>query len=142
MTAQDLPTLNALLNTIATTLLVVGYRHIRAGRIEAHRACMLGAFAVSVAFLISYLIYHAQVGSVPFPGTGWIRYVYFAILIPHILLAAVVPWLALVTLYRGLRMERERHRRLARWTLPIWLFVSVTGVLVYLMLYVLHGEIV
>ncbi|HUR22177.1 MAG TPA: DUF420 domain-containing protein [Vicinamibacterales bacterium] len=135
MSVSDLPTLNASLNALCTVLLVVAYVHIRAGRIEQHRKTMLTAFATSVLFLISYVTYHAQVGSKPFPGTGLLRTVYFAILIPHVILAAAVVPLALVTLRRGLRRDDVRHRAIARWTLPIWLFVSVTGVIVYLMLY-------
>jgi len=138
MTVRDLPTLNAALNALATLFLVFGYRYIRRGQIEAHRTCMLAAFGTSILFLISYLIYHAYVGSVPFPGTGWVRTVYFTILVSHVILAAIVPWLAIVTLYRGLRMERERHRRLARWTFPIWMYVSLTGVWIYVMLYVVY----
>ena len=130
-----LPTLNASLNALCTVLLVVAYVHIRARRIEQHRRTMLAAFATSVLFLISYVTYHAQVGSKPFPGTGLLRTVYFTILIPHVILAATVVPLALITLRRGLRRDDARHRAIARWTLPIWLFVSVTGVIVYLMLY-------
>src|SRR5687768_15754358 len=135
LSVTDLPTLNASLNAICTVLLVVAYMHIRGGRIEQHRKTMLAAFATSVLFLISYVTYHAQVGSKPFPGTGPLRTVYFTILIPHVILAAAVVPLALVTLRRGLRRDDARHRAIARWTLPIWLFVSVTGVIVYLMLY-------
>lgn len=138
MTVRNLPALNAALNALATVLLLIGYTHIRAGRIEAHRACMLGAFATSVAFLVSYLIYHAFAGSVPFPGVGTVRVFYFAVLISHVLLAALVPWLAIVTLSRGLRMDRARHRQIARWTFPIWIYVSVTGVVIYVMLYVVY----
>ncbi len=134
---EQLPTLNAALNTICTILLVIGYRHIRAGRIEPHRRTMLAAFGTSVLFLTSYVIYHWQVGSVPYTGAGVIRVVYFAILIPHIILAAAVVPLAILTLRRGLIRDDARHRAIAKITLPIWLFVSVTGVLVYLMLYVL-----
>jgi uncharacterized membrane protein YozB (DUF420 family) len=133
--AGDLPALNALLNATAAILLVFGYRFIRAGRREAHRRVMLSAFGVSIAFLVSYLVYHAQVGSVPFEKTGWIRPVYFTILISHTVLAAAVPFLAIVTLRRALKANFAGHRRIARWTLPIWLYVSVTGVVVYLMLY-------
>jgi len=135
LSVNDLPTLNASLNALCTVLLVIAYVHIRARRIAQHRKTMLAAFATSVLFLISYVIYHAQVGSKPFPGTGLLRTVYFAILIPHVILAAAVVPLALVTLSRGLKRDDARHRRIARWTLPIWLFVSVTGVIVYLMLY-------
>lgn len=135
MSVTDLPTVNASLNGIATVLLVCGFLAIRAGRWRVHRGFMLSAFGCSVLFLISYLIYHAQVGSVPFQGTGVLRVVYFAILIPHVVLAALVPFLALYTLRLGLLREDGRHRRIARWTLPIWLFVSVTGVMVYGMLY-------
>ena len=135
LSVSDLPTLNASLNALCTVLLVVAYVHIRGGRIEQHRRTMLAAFATSVLFLISYVTYHAQVGSKPYPGTGLLRTVYFAILIPHVILAAAVVPLALITLRRGLRRDDARHRAIARWTLPIWLFVSVTGVIVYLMLY-------
>ena len=135
MTVTDLPTLNASLNALCTVLLIVAYVHIRAGRIAQHRRLMLAAFTTSVLFLISYVTYHAQVGSKPFPGTGLIRIAYFAILIPHVILAAVVVPMALVTLRRGLRRDDARHRAIARWTFPIWLFVSVTGVIVYLLLY-------
>lgn len=135
MSVRDLPTLNAILNATATVFLLLGYRFIRAGEVERHRAMMLAAFAASIVFLISYVIYHANAGSVPFQGQGWIRTVYFAILISHVLLAALVPVLALVTLRLGLKMDRPRHRRWARWTFPIWLYVSVTGVVIYLMLY-------
>ena len=135
LSLTDLPALNASLNALCTVLLVVAYVHIRGGRIEQHRKMMLSAFATSVLFLISYVTYHAQVGSKPFPGTGLLRTVYFTILIPHVILAAAVVPLALVTLRRGLRRDDVRHRAIARWTLPIWLFVSVTGVIVYLMLY-------
>jgi uncharacterized membrane protein YozB (DUF420 family) len=130
-----LPAVNATLNACSGALLVLGYWYIRQRRITAHRACMLAAFSVSVLFLISYVVYHAQVGSKPFPGVGWLRIVYFSILIPHVILAAAIVPLAVVTLRRGLRMDIVRHRRIARWTLPIWLFVSVTGVVVYWMLY-------
>jgi len=138
MTAADLPHLNAALNALAGLLLVVAYTFIRRGNIQAHRACMLAAFATSAVFLTSYVIYHAQIGSQPFTGTGFIRIVYFAILIPHVILAAAVLPLAIVTLRRGLIRDDARHRRIARWTLPIWLFVSVTGVIVYLMLYQIY----
>ena len=135
MSVTDLPHLNAALNAIAAVLLVVAFLFIKARNIEAHRRCMIAAFTMSALFLVSYVVYHAQVGSRPFPGTGMLRTVYFAILIPHVVLAAAVLPLAIITLRRGLAMDVARHRRIARITLPIWLFVSVTGVLVYLMLY-------
>ena len=135
MSVSDLPTLNAALNTLCTVLLIVAYVHIRARRIDQHRRVMVAAFTTSVLFLISYVTYHAQIGSKPFPGTGAIRVAYFAILIPHVILAAAVVPMALVTLRRGLRRDDARHRAIARWTFPIWLFVSVTGVIVYLLLY-------
>ena len=132
---RDLPTVNAVLNATAAVLLVVGYRLVRARRITAHRRVMLSAFGCSVLFLIGYLVYHAQAGSTRFPGTGAARAVYLTILASHTVLAAAVPVLALVTLSRALAGRFDRHRRIARWTLPIWLYVSVTGVVVYLMLY-------
>lgn len=135
MTLRDLPALNATLNAIAGILLLVGYLLIRRGKIQAHRAVMLSAFTCSVLFLVSYLVYHFQVGSVPFTGTGAVRKVYFTILITHTVLAAVVPFLAVITLVRALRRRFDQHRKIARWTLPIWLYVSVTGVVVYWMLY-------
>jgi uncharacterized membrane protein YozB (DUF420 family) len=135
LTLSDLPALNASLNATAGVLLVIGYTLIRRGRIRQHRAVMIGACAVSALFLTSYVIYHANIGSRPFPGRGPIRLVYFTILITHVVLAAAVLPLAVVTLSRGLRSRFERHVAIARWTLPIWLYVSVTGVIVYLMLY-------
>lgn len=131
----SLPLVNATLNGIATVLLVTGYVCIRRGRRDAHRRAMLAAFATSVLFLISYVIYHTQAGSRPFTGQGPIRTVYFTILISHIILAALTPVLAGLTLWRGLQGRFDRHVRLARWTLPIWLYVSVTGIAVYWMLY-------
>jgi putative membrane protein len=132
---HDLPVLNATLNAIAAVFLIAGYASIRARRVAAHRAAMLAAFAASVLFLISYVVYHYHAGSRPFTGQGAIRFVYFVILITHVVLAAAVVPLALVTLSRALSARYDRHRRIARWTLPVWLYVSVTGVLVYLMLY-------
>jgi putative membrane protein len=132
---SDLPAVNAALNGISAVLLSIGYLFIRRRDMRRHRACMLTAFATSSLFLTSYLIYHAKVGSVPFPGTGAVRIVYFAILITHVILAASILPLALVTLSRALSGRFDRHRRIARWTLPIWLYVSVTGVVVYWMLY-------
>jgi uncharacterized membrane protein YozB (DUF420 family) len=135
MEIADLPALNASLNALASVFLVVGYIFIRSGRQDAHRRSMLLALTTSALFLVSYVIYHANAGSVPFRGTGAIRIVYFAILIPHVILAATILPLALVTAARGLRGDYGRHVRIARWTLPLWLYVSVTGVIVYLMLY-------
>jgi uncharacterized membrane protein YozB (DUF420 family) len=135
---SSLPAVNASLNAAATVLLVVGYVCIRRRRITAHRRAMIGAFATSVLFLVSYVIYHANAGSRPFPGTGPIRTVYFVVLVSHIVLAAIVPLLAALTLWRGLTARYDRHVRIARWTLPIWLYVSVTGIVVYLMLYQLY----
>ena len=131
----DLPAVNASLNTLATILLVAGYVQIRRRRIAWHRAFMLSACVTSALFLVSYVIYHANVGSRPFTGTGAIRVVYFSVLISHVVLAAAVPPLAIVTLSRGLRARYDRHVAIAYWTLPIWLYVSVTGVIVYVMLY-------
>jgi uncharacterized membrane protein YozB (DUF420 family) len=132
---RDLPALNACLNATCAVLLIIGYGLIRRRRIEAHRRVMIAAFCVSVLFLISYLIYHAQVGSVRFQKTGSIRTFYLTILLTHTVLAAAVPFLAIISLKRGLQRKDKAHRRIARWTLPIWLYVSVTGVVVYLMLY-------
>jgi putative membrane protein len=132
----DLPTLNATLNGVAAVLLGTGYAMIRGRRIGAHRAFMLAAWVASMLFLASYSVYHAFAGSKPYPGHGAARAVYFAVLIPHVVLAAAVVPLAIVTLARGLAAKHPAHKRLARWTLPIWLYVSVTGVIVYLMLYV------
>jgi uncharacterized membrane protein YozB (DUF420 family) len=130
-----LPTVNASLNALAGVLLVLGFYFIRKREIEKHRACMVAAFSCSVLFLISYLTYHYQVGSVRYQGTGTIRTVYLSILATHTVLAAAVPFLALITLVRALRQRFDKHRAIARWTLPIWLYVSVTGVVIYLMLY-------
>ncbi len=130
-----LPTVNATLNSIAFLFLVAGYVFIRQGKRRQHRNCMLAAFGCSILFLASYLLYHFNVGSVPFEGEGLVRKVYFFVLMTHIPLAALVPFLASITLFRALRERFEAHRRIARWTLPIWLYVSVTGVAVYWMLY-------
>ena len=138
ITVDDLPTLNATLNGISAVLLSAGYFFIRRKDRQRHKICMLSAFAMSVLFLISYVIYHAQVGSKPFPGQGAMRAIYFSVLIPHVLLAATIVPLALITLSRGLSNRIDPHRRIARWTLPIWLYVSVTGVMVYLMLYKMY----
>lgn len=130
--------LNAALNSTAAILLVAGFYFIRRGRVHAHRACMIAAVAVSAAFLASYSIYHYQVGDVRFTGQGWVRPLYFSILVPHVMLAGVIVPLALITLYFAMRRRFHSHRRIARWTWPIWMFVSVTGVVVYLMLYQLY----
>ena len=135
MSVTDLPTVNATLNSICAVLLVTGWFLIRRGRIAQHRAVMIAAFSTSCLFLISYLVYHAQVGSVKFTGQGTIRVVYFTILLTHTVLAAAIVPLVLVTLTRGLKRQDARHRAIARWTMPIWLYVSVTGVVVYVMLY-------
>jgi uncharacterized membrane protein YozB (DUF420 family) len=126
---------NAALNSLSAVLLLTGYRFIRAGNRSAHRTSMLAACASSTLFLISYLIYHFHVGSVPFKGQGMIRLVYFTILISHTILATAIVPLAMITLIRGLQENFVKHRRIARWTFPIWLYVSITGVIVYWMLY-------
>jgi uncharacterized membrane protein YozB (DUF420 family) len=130
-----LPSVNAALNATAAVLLVWGYLLIRRKQIQTHRKVMLSAFVVSSLFLVCYLVYHFRVGSVHYAKTGAIRAIYFSILGTHTLLAAAVPPLAIVTLSRGLGARFDKHRRIARWTLPVWLYVSVTGVVVYLMLY-------
>ena len=135
MTLRDLPALNAALNAAAAVALLVGFVLIRRGNWRAHRVAMITALALSTAFLTSYLVYHAQVGSVRFQGQGAVRTLYLTILATHTVLAAAVPVLAIVTLSRALRRRFDRHRAIARWTLPIWLYVSVTGVVVYWMLY-------
>lgn len=137
MTVHDLPAVNASLNAVATVLLIYGYTLIRRGKREQHKKVMLSAFAVSIVFLICYLVYHAEVGSVPYKGEGVMRAIYFTILIPHVILAATVPVLAGITLWRAFQEQFDKHRKIARITFPIWLFVSITGVMVYLMLYVL-----
>jgi uncharacterized membrane protein YozB (DUF420 family) len=135
LSVTDLPTLNATLNGIAGAFLLLGFYFIRRGQIERHRRSMLAAFTTSTLFLISYVIYHANVGSRPFTGVGPIRLVYFTILITHIILAAAIVPMALLTLKRGLVRDDARHRRIARITWPIWMYVSVTGVVIYVMLY-------
>ncbi len=130
-----LPTVNAVLNATAAVLLVCGYTMIRRRRITAHRACMIGAFCASLLFLASYSVYHARVGSHPFPGSGLVRPVYYAILASHVLLAAVILPMAILTLARGRRAQYAKHMAIAHWTLPLWLYVSVTGVVIYWMLY-------
>ena len=135
MTLSDLPALNATLNATSAVLLVTGWMLIKRGRMTAHRTVLLAACATSALFLVSYLVYHAQVGSVRFTKQGPIRAVYLSILLTHTILATAIVPMVLVTLSRGLRGKYDRHRRIARWTMPIWLYVSVTGVIVYLMLY-------
>jgi uncharacterized membrane protein YozB (DUF420 family) len=135
VTVTDLPALNATLNATCAVLLVIGWILIKRGRIRQHRAVMIAAVSTSALFLVSYLIYHAQVGSVRFTKTGVIRTVYFAVLLTHTILAAAIVPMVLVTLSRGLSGKYDPHRRIARWTMPIWLYVSITGVIVYVMLY-------
>lgn len=135
ISVTDLPALNATLNGIAAIFLTIGYVFIRNRRIAQHRACMIAAFATSTLFLISYLIYHYHVGSRPFTGQGPIRVVYYTILITHVVLAAAIVPMVLMTMSRALRNQFARHKAIARWTLPLWLYVSVTGVIVYVMLY-------
>ena len=131
----SLPHLNALLNAISAILLLVGYGFIRQRNVAAHRRCMLAALGSSGLFLASYLVYHFSVGSVRFQGEGWIRMVYFAVLVSHTVLATAIVPLVVMTVVRALRQRFDRHRVIARWTLPLWLYVSVTGVAVYWMLY-------
>ena len=135
ITIRDLPAVNAILNATAAVLLVWGYTLIRRHQKQNHKRVMIAAFITSCLFLVCYLVYHYQVGSVRFAHEGAIRTVYLTILGTHTVLAAAVPFLAVITLRRGLAARYDKHRRIARWTLPIWLYVSVTGVVVYLMLY-------
>jgi uncharacterized membrane protein YozB (DUF420 family) len=134
----DQAALNASLNGLSAILLTAGFYFIVNAKIRQHRACMLTAFGVSTAFLISYVIYHVRVGNVRFLGEGWIRPVYFTLLISHVFLAIVILPLAIITLSRALKEKFPAHKRIARWTLPLWLYVSVTGVIVYVMLYHLY----
>ena len=135
MTVTDLPAVNATLNATCAVLLLIGWTLIKRGRIRQHRAVMIAAVSISALFLVSYLVYHAQVGSVRFTGQGTIRTVYFTVLLTHTILAAAIVPLVLVTFSRGLSGKYDRHRRIARWTMPIWLYVSISGVVVYVMLY-------
>ncbi|MDP1601776.1 MAG: DUF420 domain-containing protein [Legionella sp.] len=135
MSVTDLPALNATLNAISFVLLTTGWFMIKSGRRQAHKRCMIAALAVSAMFLTSYVIYHLEVGSVPFQKTGWIRTLYFMVLIPHVILAAAIVPMILITVSRALSSRFDKHKQIARWTLPLWLYVSVTGVIVYLMLY-------
>ena len=132
---RDLPVVNATLNALATVLLLTGYVLIRQRKIRWHRKVMLTAFAVSCVFLVCYIVYHVNVGSVRFDKPGWVRTAYLWILATHTVLAATVPVLAIITLRRALRAEFKKHLAIARWTFPIWLYVSVTGVIVYVLLY-------
>ncbi len=135
MTVTDLPALNATLNATSLVLLTAGWFLIKSGRRQAHKWCMIAALVMSAAFLTSYVIYHLQVGSVPFQKTGWIRTLYFLVLIPHIILAIAIVPMILITLSRALSNQFDRHKKIAKITLPLWLYVSVTGVIVYVMLY-------
>jgi putative membrane protein len=134
ITLTDLPQLNAVLNSIATLFLLAGFVFIRRKDIQAHMRMMWSAVVVSALFLTSYLIFHYQVGSVGYDGTGWIRPVYFTILISHIILAIVNLPMILLTMYRAIRKDFQKHRKIARWTWPVWMYVSVTGVVVYIMM--------
>ncbi len=138
MEISNLPAVNATLNGLAAIFLTAGYVLVRRGHRELHKRCMLAALTTSALFLVSYVIYHANAGSRPFLGQGVIRVVYFAILITHVILAVAIPPLSLTTARLGLTAQYDRHVRLARWTLPLWLYVSVTGVVIYLMLYRLY----
>ena len=137
----DLPALNAVLNATSAVLLASGYRFIRRRQIAAHKCCMLAALVTSTLFLLSYLTYHYHVGSMPFRGQGWVRPLYFTILISHTILAVVIVPLVLLTLFRAWKADFARHVRIARWTLPIWFYVSLTGVIIYVMLYQLFPPI-
>ena len=135
MSITDLPATNAFLNGLCTIFLLLGFIYIKRGDIKTHQKCMVTALILSALFLTSYLIYHSQVGSVPYPHRDWTRPIYFAILIPHIILAAVnVPFI-IALVWRAYKSEFDRHRRLGRWVWPSWIFVSITGVIIYLMLY-------
>lgn len=138
---SSLPAANAALNGLAGILLICGFYFIRRGKIRQHRACMVSAFVASCAFLGGYLYYHYHAGLVRFSGHGVVRPVYFTLLTTHTILAAITPFLAIATLFLALRKNFQAHRRLARWTLPIWLYVSVTGVIVYFMLFVAYTPI-
>lgn len=135
MTYSDLPTINATLNCISAILLIFGYRFIKRGHRSAHQKCMIAALSVSALFLISYVIYHAEVGSIPYPYHDWTRPVYFVILIPHVILAAVMVPFVLTTVWLAWREKFSTHRRLARIVWPVWFFVSISGVVIYMMLY-------
>ena len=131
----DLPAVNAALNATSAMLLISGYRFIRRRQVTAHRRCMIAACTTSALFLLSYLVYHYNIGSMPFSGQGWVRPLYFTILISHTILAIVILPMVVVTLFRAWKADFVKHAHLARWTLPVWLYVSVTGVVIYCMLY-------
>jgi uncharacterized membrane protein YozB (DUF420 family) len=135
ISVHELPAVNASLNALSAVLLLIGYVLIRSGRVQQHRRVMIAAFSTSALFLVCYIVYHAQVGSVRFTREGFVRPLYFTLLVTHIVLAAAVLPLALVTLWRGLSGNYVRHRAIARWAFPVWMYVSVTGVLVYVLLY-------
>lgn len=135
MNISDLSTLNALLNAVSATLLIAGYRYIKKGEQEKHKRFMVGALVVSALFLTSYLIYHYYVGSVPYPHHDWTRPVYFIILIPHVILAGIMTPFILVAVWFALKAQFERHRKLVKWVWPVWIYVSLSGVVIYLMLY-------
>lgn len=135
MDINDLPAVNATLNALSFVFLSVGITFIKRGNQVAHKRAMLGALTTSALFLVSYVVYHANAGSKPFPGVGSVRLVYFAILITHVILAAVILPLAIVTTFRALREDFVRHRAIAKWTFPLWMYVSITGVVIYVMLY-------
>jgi uncharacterized membrane protein YozB (DUF420 family) len=138
MSLRFLPTLNAILNATSGLFIIAGFLFIRRRNVQAHRNCMVAAVSASILFLISYLIYHFNVGATSFRGEGWVRPVYFIILITHTVLATIIVPFVIVTLRRALRGDYARHKRIARWTFPMWLYVSITGVIVYLMLYHLY----
>jgi len=130
-----LPTLNAVLNTTSALLLTVGHHYIKGGSQQAHKRCMISAFIISILFLISYLTYHYHHGTTRFTGEGWIRPVYFIILFSHTILATAIVPFSIITLRRGLKNDISKHKKIARWTYPIWLYVSISGVIIYVMLY-------
>ncbi len=135
MSIDDFPAINASLNLLATVLLTFGYVQIKRKRVEAHRACMIGAFVTSTVFLVFYLIYHYKAGPTSFDKTHWFRPYYLLLLFTHVVLAAAIVPMILMTLYRAFKGQEEKHRRIARWTWPLWMYVSVTGVVIYLLLY-------
>ncbi|MFC1664212.1 DUF420 domain-containing protein [Pseudomonadota bacterium] len=135
-----IPPFLAVLNTTAASLIIAGYLFVRNGNRTAHRVCMISALIVSTVFMVFYLYYHAKIGNIPFAGTGIIRPVYFSILASHVILAAVLFPMALITAGFAIRQKTSRHRRIARWTLPIWLYVSITGVVIYLMAFHIYAD--